>query len=415
MWLELLREFFQDLKAQRTRAILTIVAITWGTVAVVLLMSFGEGLGTQMENGLINAGNRIMILYGGETGKQYEGMAKGRKIRLVEEDASMLQQAIPAIAMISPQYRNFVTLTRGKFTTTTECEGVNPLFEEMRRMYPASGGRFLNDVDVVQQRRSIVLGGKIAADIFGKDDPVGQLISVDGVPFTVVGLLQKKLQTAMNNGPDDQRAIIPYSTFRTMYGYEHVNSLVVRPGDPSRQEELKKEIFRVFARKYNFDPTDERTLFIWDFIEAEKIGQKIALGVTIFLGSVGFLTLLIAGVGVANVMYVVVKERTHDIGVKMALGARKSYIHMQIVFEALFLSFLGGAIGTLISVGVIGVVRLIPSDGEIGAMQFLGKPVLSATIILLTAGILAAIGLLAGFFPARRAAAVDPVESLRYE
>jgi putative ABC transport system permease protein len=162
MWLELLREFFQDLKAQRTRAILTIVAITWGTVAVVLLMSFGEGLGIQMENGLINAGNRIMILYGGETGKQYEGMAKGRKIRLVEEDAAMLRQAIPAIAMVSPQYRNNVTLTRGKFTTTTECEGVNPFFEEMRRMYPASGGRFLNDVDVVQQRRSLVLGSRIA-------------------------------------------------------------------------------------------------------------------------------------------------------------------------------------------------------------------------------------------------------------
>jgi putative ABC transport system permease protein len=413
MWLELLREFFQDMKAQRTRAMLTIVAITWGTVAVVLLMSFGEGLGNQMEAGLVNAGNRIMILYGGETGKQYQGMAKGRKIRLVEEDVSLLRQAIPTIAMISPQYRNNVTLTRGKFTTTTECEGVNPLFEEMRRMYPAGGGRFLNGMDVVQQRRSLVLGGKIATDIFGKEDPVGQTLQFDGIPFTVVGVLQKKLQTSMNNGPDDERAVIPFSTFRTMYGNEYVNSLVVRPSDPSRQAELKREIFRVLARKYNFDPTDERTLFIWDFIEAEKIGQKIATGVTIFLGSVGFLTLLIAGVGVANVMYVVVKERTHDIGVKMALGARKSYIHMQIVFEALFLSFLGGAIGTAISLAVIGAVRLIPSDS--GPMQFFGKPVISATIILLTAGILAAIGLLAGFFPARRAAAVDPVESLRYE
>jgi len=198
-----------------------------------------------------------------------------------------------------------------------------------------------------------------------------------------------------------------------MYGNEHVNSLVVRPTDPSRQKELKAEIFRVLARKYNFDPTDDRTLFIWDFIEAEKIGEKIALGVTIFLGSVGLLTLLIAGVGVANVMYVVVKERTHDIGVKMALGARKSYIHAQIVFEAIFLSFLGGGIGTLISVAVIGGVRLIPAES--GPMQFLGRPVLSPGIMIMTAGILGAIGLLAGFFPARRAAAVDPVESLRYE
>jgi putative ABC transport system permease protein len=413
MWLELLEEFFQDLKSHRTRAILTLVAITWGTVAVVLLLAFGEGLGNQLQNGTINAGNRIMILYGGETGMQFEGMPKGRKIRMVEEDVDMLQQAIPMIAMISPQYMNNVALTYKKYTTNTTCEGVNPGFEEMRRMYPAVGGRFLNDVDVVEQRRVLVLGAKIAREIFKEEDPVGKLILVDGLPFTLVGIIQDKLQTSMNNGPDSYRAIIPYTTFRTTYGPKRVNEIVVRPADPTQQEQLKKEIYRVLARKYHFDPADERTLFIWDFIKQEEMGRKINLGVSIFLGSVGLLTLLIAGVGVANVMYVVVKERTREIGIKMAVGARRSYILFQFIFEALILAFIGGAIGLLVSWGVVSVVRLFPSDD--GPMQFFGKPVMSGTIMLLTTGILAIIGLMAGFFPARRAASVDPVESLRYE
>jgi len=198
-----------------------------------------------------------------------------------------------------------------------------------------------------------------------------------------------------------------------MYGPKRVNSIVVRPADPSMQEEVKKEIFRVLARKYHFDPTDERTLFIWDFIENEKMGEKISIGIEIFLFSIGFLTLLIAGVGVANVMYVVVKERTREIGVKLAVGARRSYILAQFISEALLLSFIGGTLGLLFSGLVVFVVHLFPSDD--GPMQFLGKPILSPGIMIMTTGILAAIGLLAGLFPARRAASVDPVESLRYE
>jgi putative ABC transport system permease protein len=413
MWLELLREFVHDLKAHKLRAFLTLLAITWGTVSVVLLLSFGEGLGKQLSYGLINAGDRIMIIYGRETGLVFEGLPKGRPIRFVEEDLNLLKESIPAIDLASPQYRKNVMLRYGRFMITTECEAVNPGFEDMRRMYPAAGGRFLDDADVLLRRRVVFLGAVITKEIFGDEDPIGKTLIVDDIPFTMVGVMQKKIQTAMNNGPDTRRAIVPYTTFRTIYGNKYVNSLVVRPSDPDRQEFVKSEVYRVLGRKYRFDPADERALGIWDFVEAMKVNDKISLGVEIFLFSVGFLTLLIAGVGVANIMYVVVKERTREIGIKMAVGARRHYILAQFIFEALFIALIGGVIGVLFSWGVVSVVRMFPA--EEGAMQFLGRPILSGSVMLFTSGILALIGLLAGLFPARKAASVDPVESLRYE
>jgi putative ABC transport system permease protein len=413
MFFELFRDFQYDLRTHRTRATLTLIAITWGTIAVVLLLSFGRGLGNQMMKGMMNAGNRIIILYGGETGLAYQGLPKGRKIRFVEDDVELIRQSVPGIGLISPQYHGNVTLSYGKNNTTTECEGVDPGFEEMRRMYPAGGGRFLNEVDVEQQRRVLVLGTKVAKDLFKDEDPIGKTIMIDRVPYTMVGIIQKKVQTSMNNGPDTRRAIIPYTTFRTSYGNMNVNSIVFQPNDPSRQEWIKNSIYEVLGRKYKFDTKDERALQMWDFIEGEKIMNKIGLGVSIFLFSIGFLTLLIAGVGVANVMYVVVKERTREIGIKMAVGARRSYIMAQFIFESLLLALSGGTIGILFCYAIVSIMWLFPA--EEGAMQFVGRPVLSFSLIIITVGILSTIGFMAGVFPARKAASVDPVESLRYE
>ena len=217
----------------------------------------------------------------------------------------------------------------------------------------------------------------------------------------------------MNNGPDANRAIIPYTTFRNVYGNRNVGSILIRPEDPALQEPIKTGVVSLLSSKYKFDPADEQAIPMWDFIEQEEMNQKVATGLEIFLFTVGFFTLMIAGVGVANIMFVVVKERTREIGIKLAVGARKIHIIIQFIFESLFISFLGGGIGLAISSAI--VFGVLAMDMTTGAGEFLGKPQISEMAVIITVGVLGIIGLLAGIFPALKASKVDPVESLRYE
>jgi len=254
----------------------------------------------------------------------------------------------------------------------------------------------------------------MAKDIFGDEPPVGKTILVNNAPYTVIGVMQKKTQMGMYGGPDANHAVIPITTFRAQFGRDRLNNLVIETQQPGQMKSEIKKLNQVLGPRYGYDPTDDRALATWDMVKGAQVTKNILLGIQIFLGIVGALTLLIGGVGVANIMYAVVKERTREIGVKMALGARRRWIIMPFVLEAVVYTFIGGALGITIANLLVALTSFIPIENN-KVMSFLGRPTLSPQIGVITSLILGVIGLLAGYFPARRAASVDPAATLRYE
>jgi len=329
----LIKEFLEDIRTQKTRAFLTIMAITWGIIAVTLLMAFGQGLSFRMREGFMNAGDRIIRVYNGQTTKKWEGLPVGRRVWLRQEDCRIVELNIPQVEIAVPGLGRYVRIKVGERTASTYMEGVYPEFEFLRRTFHGAGGRFLNNKDLKERKRVAFLGAEIAKELFDRPDPIGEVIDVEGIPFKIVGTMPKKLQTSMNNGPDDRRVIIPFTTYQSIYGDKYLDEMIVRPARPQDGMIVEQEIRRVLSNKYKFDPTDERALPMWNFIEGEREGAKVFLGINIFLAVIGSMSLIIAGVGVANIMFVVAKERTREIGIKRAVGARKSTIIFQFVFE----------------------------------------------------------------------------------
>jgi putative ABC transport system permease protein len=400
-------EFLVDLRAQKLRAFLTMFGIIWGTVAIVVLVAFGVGFKKQTAANMHGIGESIAIMFPGRTTKPWAGYGIGRRMTFIEDDTKLLAARVTNISAISPEYSRMAAARVGENIMNPLVSGVNVIYGDMRNVIPEQGGRFINTLDIQERRRVAVIGNKVKELLFGEKDAVGQIVMVGRVPFTVIGVMQKKTQPSSYNRRDQDRIFIPTSTFASVYGSVYLNNIIYQIKDPRVGEETVKQVREVLSKRYKFDPEDEDAVWIWDTTEFDRLSFYMFLGINIFLGIIGSFTLGVAGLGVANIMFIIVQERVREIGVKRACGATRANIMLQFFSETFFIVFTGSGIGFLLAYGIILMLGYMPIK------EYVGTPELSIEVVVTTVIVLMTVGLLAGLMPARRASNLDPVECLR--
>jgi len=406
---------WSQLGRRKSRPTSILLAVCWGTFSMMLLLSFGEGLKRAMgqgRDGLSQASPAI--LWPGATTKAWQGLKAGRPVRFEEQDLVALRQSVPELVELAAERsRRAIDLRWGAKSVSAHVKGALPCFERIRSHAPQRGGRFFNDLDQAEARRVIFLGPALQGRLFGDAPAVGQTVHLRGVPFTVVGTMVDKTQNNMYGGPDVETATIPLSTFEALFGEEPYHNILYTVVPGADRAEVEKSVRQVIARRQHFDPEDESAIHVWDTGRGRREEDAFMQGFQIFLGVVGAMTLLVAGVGLANMLFVMVFRRTREIGMQMAIGAQRRVVMAQVVGESLMLAALGGYLGIGISWLVIEAVQRLPLKGEV--FEFLGRPILSPPLAAVTILALMGVGCFAGLLPARRAARLNPVEALRHD
>lgn len=405
--ISIIAELFRNLNQQRLRSFLTIFGIMWGTATLILLLAFGVGFRDQTVLNMRGMGDQIAILWPGQTTVAFEGYGIGRPIRFRESDAWVLGDQIPNIDVVTPEYMGNLQISYNDKRRNSSVGGVYPVYQDLRNMFEQPGGRWLNEKDLNERRRVIFLGNRLAENLFGEQNPVGEKVLVRRIPFTVIGVLQEKVQNSSYSQQDRDRAFIPASTYSTMMGSDYINNILYTPVDPDLSESIRDQVYMVLGQKHRFSPSDADALGIWDTNEFWSFINIMFLGINGFLGLIGFFTLAVGGIGVANIMFVVVQERMKEIGIRRSVGARRHHIMSQFFLEAFMIIGLGAAAGY--SMGWI----LVKATQNIPIKDFVGTPYFAPEVGLIAFAVLGVTGFAAGLLPAWRASRLDIVECLR--
>ena len=422
---------WQNLRANKLRSVLTMFGILWGMVSVVVLSATGEGFRRGNDKVLRELGKNIAIVWGGRTSLQAGGERAGREIRLTLDDARAIAAESPMVAVVSPEIeRGAVKVKSAYNAATARVTGIEPQYQEIRTI-ELQYGRNFTWKDEEQVSRVAIVGADMADQLFGQRNILNESITLNGVPYTVVGKIRKKNQDSNYSGPDNNKIFVPFAAMsrdlpRLNTEPGTLSDIIVAPKDwvvallPRALDErtariedidwpLEQNVRAIIARRHGFDPADRQAIAMWDTsLQTLMFGRMIG-HMKQFFSIVGIVTLALGGIGVMNIMLIAVKERTREIGVRKALGATTSVIQRQFFLEGFVLTLSSGGAGMLLALGLCRLVNLLPMPERFSGMILSWQ---AGTMALIT---LVVIGAVTSTYPARRAAELPPVEALRFE
>jgi putative ABC transport system permease protein len=412
MLIELARQAYNALKHNRRRSVLTMLGMAWGIATVVLLLAYGNGFENALWVAFRSWGTNLVFVFPGRTSLQAGGTKAGSEIKLTIDDLDYLQAEVPLLKRISPEAAKQCLVAYGIRSDNYGVSGVYPYYSHMRRM-DVQDGTFFTDLDENTRSHVAVLGADVKKKLFSGQNALGENVRLDGISYQVIGVLKYTIQ----NGDDNMngKVYIPYSAMSDLMNTYYLNAIAIEyEGD---HQKVADAVRRSMAFHHEFDPKDKRAIFVFDVFADLLDLHVITTGIKILLGFIGLLTLGIGGVGLMNIMLVSVTQRTREIGVEKALGARGWHILVQFLAEALVITLLGGIAGVALayvvswSVGSLTLWSAFIENGKEGDIRL----TINATTLIASTLILGFVGIVSGMLPAIKASRLNPIEALRYE